>query len=112
MGGCKNGDFEIRDSRDWKCVGNCGLEIFGPGHNANNFALATIPDRGFGGIDQKLDASCFPAHTMYEINAWIKIADCEGHIVSCDPCDYYLDLNSFCPVIMINDAENDHCKME
>ena len=49
---------------------------------------------------------------MYEINAWIKIADYEGHIVSCDPYNYYLDLNSFCPVIMINDAENDHCKME
>ena len=49
---------------------------------------------------------------MYEINAWIKIADYEGHIVSCDPYNYYLDLNSFCPVIMINDAENDHYKME
>ena len=63
VGVYKNGDFEIRDSGDWKCVGNCGLEILGSGPNASNFALATISDRGFGGIDQKLDTSCFPAYT-------------------------------------------------
>ena len=75
--------------------------------------MATITrDAGFWGIDQLLETDCFTANTMYEINAYLKIADYNGTTVSCDPYNYYQGLASFCPVILIKDPDNDRYKMK
>ena len=84
-----------------------------PGRGGSSFSLATINRlAGFWGIDQQLEPGCFIANTMYEINAWLKIADYNGTIVSCDPFNFYQGLKSFCPVILIKDPANDRYKME
>ena len=83
-----------------ECVGdnnNCGLQMIPGGYGSSHYALATISrDAGFWGIDQLLETGCFSANTMYEINAYLKIADYNGTFVSCDPYNYYQGLTSFC----------------
>jgi len=116
-GGCvQNWDFEIGDSRHWKCKGevdDCSLNIVHPGHNGSNYALSTKRlEEGWFGIAQLLDMDCFTEATRYEVNAWMKIAEYNGTLTDCDPYNFFFGLPTFCPNILIQDPDNDRSRFK
>lgn len=110
----ENTDFEVGDSRGWSCTGKstCGLKMIQPGYGNNNtngkpsYALSTTRrDDTTWGIAQVIDKNCTSEGDMYEITAYVKLQDYQGIDVICDPYVYYQGLDSFCPVIILQDSK-------